>query len=95
MGAFHGIRIVYRMRITGGALRHEVDESTDMAAWFSLDQVRELPTVELVPSSPPSPGSRHSCARGLNSTWTHLRRVYSSWRAMFAGGPSCCRTIDT
>jgi 8-oxo-dGTP diphosphatase len=45
---FHGIRIVYRVRITGGVLRHETDESTDMAAWFSLDEARSLPIVELV-----------------------------------------------
>ena len=47
-GAFHGIRIVYRVRITGGALRHEVDESTDMAAWFTQDELRAIPLVELV-----------------------------------------------
>lgn len=47
-GPFHSIQIVYRMRITGGALRHEVDESTDMAAWIPLDEVRQLPTVPLI-----------------------------------------------
>ena len=47
-GALHGIRIVYHVRITGGTLRHEVDESTDMAAWFSLDELDKLPLVELV-----------------------------------------------
>jgi 8-oxo-dGTP diphosphatase len=47
-GAYHGIQIVYEMRIVGGELRHELDESTDMAAWVALDQVRELPIVELV-----------------------------------------------
>jgi 8-oxo-dGTP diphosphatase len=48
VGEFHSVRIVYNARVTGGSLRHEVDESTDMAAWFSLDEVRQLPIVELV-----------------------------------------------
>ena len=30
------LRIVYRVRVTGGALRHEVDGSTDMSAWVPL-----------------------------------------------------------
>lgn len=47
-GAFHGIQIIYAMRITGGALRHEVDESTDMAAWVALDEIRQLPLVPLL-----------------------------------------------
>jgi ADP-ribose pyrophosphatase YjhB (NUDIX family) len=46
-GPFHGIQIVYRMRVTGGGLRHEVDESTDQAGWFTLDEARDLPLVEL------------------------------------------------
>ncbi len=44
--AWHAIRIVYRVRITGGALRDEIDESTDRAAWFSPSDARRL---ELVP----------------------------------------------
>jgi len=47
-GPFHGVRIVYWVRITGGELRHEVDESTDMAAWFTRDELRTTPLVELV-----------------------------------------------
>jgi ADP-ribose pyrophosphatase YjhB (NUDIX family) len=47
-GPFHAIQIVYRMRITGGELRHETDESTDMAAWVPLAEARELPIVDLV-----------------------------------------------
>lgn len=47
-GPFHGVRIVYWVRITGGELRHEVDESTDMAAWFTRDELRSTPLVELV-----------------------------------------------
>ena len=47
-GDWHAIRIVYRVVIVGGELRDEVDESTDAAAWFSLDEVAELPLVDLV-----------------------------------------------
>ena len=47
-GPFHGIQIVYLMRITGGSIRHEVEESTDMAAWVPLSEVRELPIVPLL-----------------------------------------------
>ena len=44
----HTIRIVYRAEITGGALRFEKNGSTDMAAWFTLDEVAELQRVKLV-----------------------------------------------
>ena len=33
--AWHAIRIVYEVAIVGGELRDEVDESTDLAAWFT------------------------------------------------------------
>jgi ADP-ribose pyrophosphatase YjhB (NUDIX family) len=45
---FHGLRLVYEGRITGGELRHEVNGSTDMAAWHTLDDVPRLARVELV-----------------------------------------------
>lgn len=45
--AYHGILVVYRVRITGGSLRPEVDGSTDMAAWFSRE---ELAGIEVVPT---------------------------------------------
>lgn len=45
---FHGLRIVYEARITGGELRHERDGSTDLAAWHALDAVPELDRVGLV-----------------------------------------------
>lgn len=45
---FHGLRLVYDGVITGGELRHEVDGSTDMAAWHDLTSVPDLPRVELV-----------------------------------------------
>ncbi len=45
--AFHGLQIIYRVRIVGGELRPEVDGSTDLAAWFSADEARALPLVDL------------------------------------------------
>lgn len=48
MADFHGLRLVYEGVITGGALRHEENGSTDMAAWHDLTAVQDLPRVELV-----------------------------------------------
>lgn len=42
---FHSIRIVYRVRITGGELRDEPEGSTDTCRWFARD---EVPTERLV-----------------------------------------------
>ena len=47
-GPWHGIRIVYRVDVTGGELRNEVDESTDAAAWFGRDEIVSLQKTELV-----------------------------------------------
>ena len=41
-GRVHAIRIVYRVRITGGELRDEVDGSTDTCAWFTPDEAARL-----------------------------------------------------
>ena len=41
---YHGIRILYRCRITGGELRNEVGGSTDECRWFSS---AELPRDRL------------------------------------------------
>ena len=41
-GRMHAIRIVYRVRVTGGELRDEVDGSTDTCAWFTLDEASRL-----------------------------------------------------
>lgn len=46
-GPWQSLQIVYRVRITGGLLRDERDESTDRAAWFTFDAARELPLVGL------------------------------------------------
>jgi ADP-ribose pyrophosphatase YjhB (NUDIX family) len=45
---FHAIRIVYRVRITGGELRDEADGSTDTCGWFTLEEARALELAELV-----------------------------------------------
>ncbi|MFD3596211.1 NUDIX hydrolase [Nocardia sp. NPDC058640] len=45
---FHGLRIVYEGRVTGGELRNETDGSTDLAAWHLLDEVAHLDRVDLV-----------------------------------------------
>jgi ADP-ribose pyrophosphatase YjhB (NUDIX family) len=46
-GDLHFLGIVYRMRIVGGELRDEVDGTTDVAAWLTLDELRERRLVEL------------------------------------------------
>ena len=43
----HAIRIVYRVRITGGELQDEVDGSTDACAWFGPDDLDGIRLVEL------------------------------------------------
>lgn len=45
----HSFRIVYRARIIGGTLTHEVGGSSDEARWCDLRTVAELQTVTLVP----------------------------------------------
>jgi 8-oxo-dGTP diphosphatase len=42
---YHGVRVLYRCRITGGELRDEVEGSTDTCRWFAR---AELPTDRLV-----------------------------------------------
>jgi 8-oxo-dGTP diphosphatase len=44
---FHGIRILYRVRIVGGELRDEVGGSSDTCAWVSREEIAELPVVSL------------------------------------------------
>ncbi|HEX6656333.1 MAG TPA: NUDIX domain-containing protein [Candidatus Limnocylindria bacterium] len=45
--AYHGLQIVYRVRVTGGVLRDEVGGSTDHAEWFTRDQAEAAALVEL------------------------------------------------
>ncbi len=45
----HVIGVVYKGTVVGGELRTQFDEgTTDAAAWFSLEEARSLPLVELV-----------------------------------------------
>ena len=44
---FHGIQIVYRVRITGGELRVEVGGSSDACAWVPRADLGSLELVEL------------------------------------------------
>lgn len=44
----HALRILYRAHVVGGALAHEVDGSTDEAAWVPLTDVDALDRVGLV-----------------------------------------------
>ncbi|MEV5434821.1 NUDIX hydrolase [Streptomyces sp. NPDC052682] len=47
---FHGLRVFYEARVTGGELRHETGGSTDMAAWHDLDAVADLARAEVLDS---------------------------------------------
>ena len=42
------VRLVFEARIVGGELTHEVDGTTDEAAWIPIAEVGELEHVELV-----------------------------------------------
>jgi ADP-ribose pyrophosphatase YjhB (NUDIX family) len=46
-GRMHAIRIVYRVRITGGELRDEVAGSTDTCGWFTVEEAGRLHLGEL------------------------------------------------
>ena len=44
---YHAIRIIYRVRITGGTLANEVGGSSDLARWVPLAELDSLPLVDL------------------------------------------------
>jgi ADP-ribose pyrophosphatase YjhB (NUDIX family) len=44
---FHGIRIIYRVRVVGGGMRDEIGGSSDACAWVSRSELAALPLVEL------------------------------------------------
>ena len=48
--ATHSLRIIYFAEVLGGALRNELDGSTDLCAWHEVDAVQSLPIVDLVKS---------------------------------------------
>jgi ADP-ribose pyrophosphatase YjhB (NUDIX family) len=41
-GEVHTVRILYRVEVTGGVLRDEVEGTTDRCAWFTPQEAREL-----------------------------------------------------
>lgn len=44
---FHGIRILYRVRVTGGTLRDEIGGSSDACRWVPRSELSSMPLVEL------------------------------------------------
>jgi ADP-ribose pyrophosphatase YjhB (NUDIX family) len=44
----HTVGLIYRGRIAGGVLRNEADGSSDLAAWVPVDELAELPQVDLL-----------------------------------------------
>lgn len=46
--AFHSLRIIYHTAVVGGVLRPEANGSTDLCAWWTLEQTHHLPLVDLV-----------------------------------------------
>ena len=44
---YHAVRIIYRVRVTGGDLANEVGGSSDLARWVPLDELAALPLVDL------------------------------------------------
>ena len=45
--AYHAIRILYHTDLLGGSLTNEIDGSTDLCGWWSLEEARRLPLVDL------------------------------------------------
>eukprot|EP00112_Aurelia_sp_Birch-Aquarium-sp1_P003435 Seg13836.2 transcript_id=Seg13836.2/GoldUCD/mRNA.D3Y31 product="ADP-ribose pyrophosphatase" protein_id=Seg13836.2/GoldUCD/D3Y31 len=44
---FHGIRLIYNVEVIGGELRNELKGSTDLAAWVSSDELKNIKLVDL------------------------------------------------
>jgi 8-oxo-dGTP diphosphatase len=44
---YHGLRIIYRLRLLGGELRNEVGGSTDRCDWLTREEAQGLPLVSL------------------------------------------------
>ena len=44
---FHAVRILYRVRVTGGELRVESDGSSDDCAWIPRADLETMPIVDL------------------------------------------------
>ncbi len=46
--SMHSIRIIYFAERLGGTLTNEIDGSTDLCKWWSYDEAKSLPLVDLV-----------------------------------------------
>lgn len=46
-GRMHAVRLIYRVKVDGGALRYETGGTTDVCEWFTPDEARRLPLVSL------------------------------------------------
>ena len=57
-GDLHAIRIIYRVAITGGALRDEPDGSTDRCAWLDPGAAADLPLLDLAEIALSLPATR-------------------------------------
>lgn len=44
----HSVGVFYRVRVSGGRLRHEVDGSTDLADWVPVAQVPRLERAAII-----------------------------------------------
>jgi ADP-ribose pyrophosphatase YjhB (NUDIX family) len=44
--AYHGVLVLYHVRIVGGELRHEIGGSTDRAQWFTRKDAELAPLVD-------------------------------------------------
>ena len=44
----HSVGVFYRVQVTGGRLRHEVDGSTDLAQWIPVAQVPRLERAVII-----------------------------------------------
>ena len=44
---YHSIRVVYRTEVDHAELVHELEGSTDLAGWFTRDELASIPLVEM------------------------------------------------
>ena len=46
--SLHTVRLIYRVESWEGALRPEVDGTTDAVGWFTPEEVRDMPLAPYV-----------------------------------------------
>lgn len=44
---FHGLRILYHAKYLGGSLKNELEGTSDLAAWFTFAETKQLPLVDI------------------------------------------------